>query len=100
MKNRALWGMRGKKGVSAMPIRRPGTAGSAVAAMAGGQGLRSSRPGHLEAKKNEINRKGEIWVLGEAHSGELGVGDGSGKAGHGGRRSSVLRRASVAASEA
>ena len=58
MKNRAHRGMRGKKGVSAMPIRRPGTAGSAVAAMAGGQGLRSSRPGHLEAKKNENNGTG------------------------------------------
>ena len=41
-----------------MSIRRPGTAGSAVAAMAGGDGLRSSRPGLKKPRKNGNNGTG------------------------------------------
>ena len=71
-----------------MPIRRPGTAGSAVAAMASGQGSRSSRPG-LEKPRNE---KRKAWEgrgeYGDAHHGEKSerrrLGDGGSRGG--GRR--------------
>jgi len=69
--------MRGRKGVSAMPIRRPGIAGSAVAAMAGDHGLRSSRPGLKKPRKKKITVPGEIGEQGEAHQGRNGDGGGS-----------------------
>ena len=90
------------KGKSPRPIRRPGTAASTVAAMAGDHGSRSSRPG-LEKPRNE---KRKAWEergeYGAAHHGEeserrwLGEGGSRG----GGRRSAELLRAAVAPSEA
>ena len=60
-----------------MPIRRPGIAGSAVAAMAGDHGLRSSRPGLKKPRKKKITVPGEIGEQGEAHQGRNGDGGGS-----------------------
>ena len=73
-----------------MPLQRPGTAGSAVAAMAGDHGSRRSRPG-LEKPRNE---KRKAWEgrgeYGDAHHGEKSerrrFGDGGSRGG--GRRSS------------
>ena len=42
--NRVNRETRGKKGVATMPLRRPETGASTVAAMAGDHGPRSSRP--------------------------------------------------------
>ena len=60
-----------------MPLRRPGTADSAVAAMAGDHGSRSSWPG-LEKSRNE---KRKAWEergeYGDAHHGENRSGGGS-----------------------
>jgi len=85
---RAHRGTRGRKGVSAKPLRRPRTAASAVAAMAGDHSSRSSRPG-LEKPRNE---KRKAWEergeYGDAHHGEKSerrrLGDGGSRGG--GRR--------------
>ena len=64
--------MRGRKGVSTMPIQWPGIAGSAVAAMAGGQGSRSSRPGLKKPRKKKVGVPGDRGRLGGSHRGEEG----------------------------
>ena len=68
---------RGEKGVAAMPLRRPETGASAVAAMAGDHGLRSSRLGLKKPRKKKITVPGEIGEQGEAHQGRNGDGGGS-----------------------
>ena len=55
-----------------MPIRRPGIAGSAVVAMAGGQGLRSSRPGLKKPRTTKVGVPGDKGRLGGSHRGEEG----------------------------
>ena len=55
-----------------MPIRRPEDAGSVVAAMAGGQGLRSSRPGHKKPRTTKVGVPGDRGRPGGSHRGEEG----------------------------
>ena len=82
---RAHRGMRGRKGVSAMPIRRPGTAGSAVAAMAGDHGLWSSRPELKKPRKEKVEVPGDRGRLGVLTAGRKEDGEAQ-------RRRSVRRR--------
>ena len=55
-----------------MPIRRPEDAGSTVAAMAGGQGLRSSRPGLKKPRQEKVEVLGDRGRPGGSHRGEEG----------------------------
>jgi len=73
--------MRGKKGVSAMPIWRPGTAGSAVAAMADGKELHGAlenghKSHHIPREKVGEREEGTANLTTE----KIGDGGGSGTA--------------------
>jgi len=55
-----------------MPIRRPGTTVSEVAAMAGDHGLRSSRPGLKKPRQEKVEVPGDRGRSGGSHRGEEG----------------------------
>ncbi|XP_066334368.1 uncharacterized protein [Miscanthus floridulus] len=60
-----------------MPFRRPGTAASTVAAMAGDHGSRSSRPRLGKPRNEKQAARGERGEDDEAHQGGNGDGGGS-----------------------